>query len=150
MFLLHFLLYFSILCKHLCNCTYWWLFCLFFPRIPSINTGSLTALCVSNIFFMLPWQFAQFVLLTQVSPYLPLNSLFVNLDKLTALYRQPLNSQLYQRFPFSQISFSLSQKILTIYHINIFLDLSLKVAHLHHLPFCVRTKNIYFSHISSL
>uniref|UniRef100_A0A8C3V3J0 D19L1 mannosyltransferase n=1 Tax=Catharus ustulatus TaxID=91951 RepID=A0A8C3V3J0_CATUS len=35
-------------------------------RIPSINTGSLIALCVSNIFFMLPWQFAQFVLLTQV------------------------------------------------------------------------------------
>uniref|UniRef100_A0A8D2PNB1 D19L1 mannosyltransferase n=1 Tax=Zosterops lateralis melanops TaxID=1220523 RepID=A0A8D2PNB1_ZOSLA len=37
---------------------------------------SLIALCVSNIFFMLPWQFAQFVLLTQVSPYLLLNSLF--------------------------------------------------------------------------
>uniref|UniRef100_A0A8U8C2B0 Uncharacterized protein n=1 Tax=Geospiza parvula TaxID=87175 RepID=A0A8U8C2B0_GEOPR len=48
-------------------------------RIPSINTGSLIALCVSNIFFMLPWQFAQFVLLTQVSPYSPLNSLFVSL-----------------------------------------------------------------------
>ncbi|NXT46517.1 D19L1 mannosyltransferase, partial [Pluvianellus socialis] len=46
-------------------------------RIPNINTGSLIALCVSNIFFMLPWQFAQFVLLTQVRPYLPLNSLFV-------------------------------------------------------------------------
>ncbi|KAI1242932.1 hypothetical protein IHE44_0000493 [Lamprotornis superbus] len=36
-------------------------------RIPSINTGSLIALCVSNIFFMLPWQFAQFVLLTQIA-----------------------------------------------------------------------------------
>ncbi|XP_008945171.1 PREDICTED: probable C-mannosyltransferase DPY19L1, partial [Merops nubicus] len=36
-------------------------------RIPNINTGSLTALCVSNIFFMLPWQFAQFVLLTQIA-----------------------------------------------------------------------------------
>uniref|UniRef100_A0A8C5WZX0 D19L1 mannosyltransferase n=1 Tax=Malurus cyaneus samueli TaxID=2593467 RepID=A0A8C5WZX0_9PASS len=48
-------------------------------RIPNINTGSLIALCVSNIFFMLPWQFAQFVLLTQVRPYLPLNILFVSL-----------------------------------------------------------------------
>ncbi|KAM4906759.1 protein C-mannosyl-transferase DPY19L1 [Sylvia borin] len=36
-------------------------------RIPSINKGSLIALCVSNIFFMLPWQFAQFVLLTQIA-----------------------------------------------------------------------------------
>ncbi|XP_075560766.1 protein C-mannosyl-transferase DPY19L1 isoform X1 [Pelecanus crispus] len=36
-------------------------------RIPNINTGSLIALCVSNIFFMLPWQFAQFVLLTQIA-----------------------------------------------------------------------------------
>ncbi|NXE27334.1 D19L1 mannosyltransferase, partial [Ardeotis kori] len=36
-------------------------------RIPNINTGSLIALCISNIFFMLPWQFAQFVLLTQIA-----------------------------------------------------------------------------------
>ncbi|NXJ72087.1 D19L1 mannosyltransferase, partial [Rostratula benghalensis] len=36
-------------------------------RIPNVNTGSLIALCVSNIFFMLPWQFAQFVLLTQIA-----------------------------------------------------------------------------------
>ncbi|KAM8811750.1 protein C-mannosyl-transferase DPY19L1 [Eudromia elegans] len=36
-------------------------------RIPNINTGSLIALCVSNVFFMLPWQFAQFVLLTQIA-----------------------------------------------------------------------------------
>ncbi|XP_010149989.1 PREDICTED: probable C-mannosyltransferase DPY19L1, partial [Eurypyga helias] len=36
-------------------------------RIPNINTGSLIALCVSNIFFMLFWQFAQFVLLTQIA-----------------------------------------------------------------------------------
>ncbi|KFZ56701.1 putative C-mannosyltransferase DPY19L1, partial [Antrostomus carolinensis] len=36
-------------------------------RVPNINTGSLIALCVSNIFFMLPWQFAQFVLLTQIA-----------------------------------------------------------------------------------
>uniref|UniRef100_A0A8D0GTT9 C-mannosyltransferase DPY19L1 n=1 Tax=Sphenodon punctatus TaxID=8508 RepID=A0A8D0GTT9_SPHPU len=28
---------------------------------------SLIALCISNVFFMLPWQFAQFVLLTQVA-----------------------------------------------------------------------------------
>uniref|UniRef100_A0A8C5WZW8 D19L1 mannosyltransferase n=1 Tax=Malurus cyaneus samueli TaxID=2593467 RepID=A0A8C5WZW8_9PASS len=49
-------------------------------RIPNINTGSLIALCVSNIFFMLPWQFAQFVLLTQVRPYLPLNILFTAIE----------------------------------------------------------------------
>uniref|UniRef100_A0A8C2Y8A8 Dpy-19 like C-mannosyltransferase 1 n=1 Tax=Coturnix japonica TaxID=93934 RepID=A0A8C2Y8A8_COTJA len=48
-------------------------------RIPNINKGSLIALCVSNIFFMLPWQFAQFVLLTQVRSYLPLCGLFVSL-----------------------------------------------------------------------
>ncbi|XP_006269164.1 probable C-mannosyltransferase DPY19L1 isoform X1 [Alligator mississippiensis] len=36
-------------------------------RIPNVNRGSLIALCVSNIFFMLPWQFAQFVLLTQIA-----------------------------------------------------------------------------------
>uniref|UniRef100_A0A8C3LF42 D19L1 mannosyltransferase n=1 Tax=Chrysolophus pictus TaxID=9089 RepID=A0A8C3LF42_CHRPC len=36
-------------------------------RIPNVNKGSLIALCVSNIFFMLPWQFAQFVLLTQIA-----------------------------------------------------------------------------------
>uniref|UniRef100_A0A8C9N6P6 Dpy-19 like C-mannosyltransferase 1 n=1 Tax=Serinus canaria TaxID=9135 RepID=A0A8C9N6P6_SERCA len=35
-------------------------------RYLSVYT-SLIALCVSNIFFMLPWQFAQFVLLTQVT-----------------------------------------------------------------------------------
>ncbi|GAB5568683.1 probable C-mannosyltransferase DPY19L1 isoform X1 [Prionailurus iriomotensis] len=29
--------------------------------------GSLIALCISNVFFMLPWQFAQFVLLTQIA-----------------------------------------------------------------------------------
>uniref|UniRef100_A0A674J494 Dpy-19 like C-mannosyltransferase 1 n=1 Tax=Terrapene triunguis TaxID=2587831 RepID=A0A674J494_9SAUR len=36
-------------------------------RTPNINRGSLIALCVSNVFFMLPWQFAQFVLLTQIA-----------------------------------------------------------------------------------
>uniref|UniRef100_A0A8U8BTG5 Uncharacterized protein n=1 Tax=Geospiza parvula TaxID=87175 RepID=A0A8U8BTG5_GEOPR len=35
-------------------------------RYLSVSTG-LIALCVSNIFFMLPWQFAQFVLLTQIA-----------------------------------------------------------------------------------
>uniref|UniRef100_A0A8C9N7C1 Dpy-19 like C-mannosyltransferase 1 n=1 Tax=Serinus canaria TaxID=9135 RepID=A0A8C9N7C1_SERCA len=35
-------------------------------RYLSVYT-SLIALCVSNIFFMLPWQFAQFVLLTQIA-----------------------------------------------------------------------------------
>ncbi|NXY89488.1 D19L1 mannosyltransferase, partial [Alcedo cyanopectus] len=36
-------------------------------RIPNVKAGSLIALCVSNVFFMLPWQFAQFVLLTQIA-----------------------------------------------------------------------------------
>uniref|UniRef100_A0A8C6QCA6 Dpy-19 like C-mannosyltransferase 1 n=1 Tax=Nannospalax galili TaxID=1026970 RepID=A0A8C6QCA6_NANGA len=36
-------------------------------RATKLHRGSLIALCISNIFFMLPWQFAQFVLLTQVS-----------------------------------------------------------------------------------
>ncbi|CAH2283287.1 probable C-mannosyltransferase DPY19L1 isoform X1 [Pelobates cultripes] len=36
-------------------------------RTPNIGRRSLIALCVSNVFFMLPWQFAQFVLLTQIS-----------------------------------------------------------------------------------
>uniref|UniRef100_A0A8C9N5B6 Dpy-19 like C-mannosyltransferase 1 n=1 Tax=Serinus canaria TaxID=9135 RepID=A0A8C9N5B6_SERCA len=50
-------------------------------RYLSVYT-SLIALCVSNIFFMLPWQFAQFVLLTQVSPYSPLNSLFAHIGNI--------------------------------------------------------------------
>ncbi|XP_075683053.1 protein C-mannosyl-transferase DPY19L1 isoform X2 [Rhinoderma darwinii] len=36
-------------------------------RTPFPGRRSLFALCVSNIFFMLPWQFAQFVLLTQIA-----------------------------------------------------------------------------------
>ncbi|KAJ8783140.1 hypothetical protein J1605_009748 [Eschrichtius robustus] len=35
-------------------------------RATKLYRGSLIALCISNVFFMLPWQFAQFVLLTQV------------------------------------------------------------------------------------
>ncbi|XP_066483432.1 protein C-mannosyl-transferase DPY19L1-like isoform X2 [Tiliqua scincoides] len=35
-------------------------------RTQNVNRRSLIALSVSNVFFMLPWQFAQFVLLTQV------------------------------------------------------------------------------------
>uniref|UniRef100_A0A452T6T3 Dpy-19 like C-mannosyltransferase 1 n=1 Tax=Ursus maritimus TaxID=29073 RepID=A0A452T6T3_URSMA len=35
--------------------------------VTHILRGSLIALCISNVFFMLPWQFAQFVLLTQIS-----------------------------------------------------------------------------------
>ncbi|KAJ6662048.1 hypothetical protein lerEdw1_012895 [Lerista edwardsae] len=35
-------------------------------RAQNVNRRSLIALSVSNVFFMLPWQFAQFVLLTQV------------------------------------------------------------------------------------
>uniref|UniRef100_A0A452T6W1 Dpy-19 like C-mannosyltransferase 1 n=1 Tax=Ursus maritimus TaxID=29073 RepID=A0A452T6W1_URSMA len=36
-------------------------------RATKLYRGSLIALCISNVFFMLPWQFAQFVLLTQIS-----------------------------------------------------------------------------------
>ncbi|XP_063778604.1 protein C-mannosyl-transferase DPY19L1 isoform X2 [Pseudophryne corroboree] len=36
-------------------------------RTPYIGRRSLIALGVSNVFFMLPWQFAQFVLLTQIA-----------------------------------------------------------------------------------
>ncbi|XP_072268333.1 protein C-mannosyl-transferase DPY19L1 isoform X2 [Pyxicephalus adspersus] len=36
-------------------------------RTPNIGRRSLIALCASNVFFMLPWQFAQFVLLTQIA-----------------------------------------------------------------------------------
>ncbi|XP_016077772.1 PREDICTED: probable C-mannosyltransferase DPY19L1 isoform X2 [Miniopterus natalensis] len=36
-------------------------------RATKLCRGSLIALCVSNVFFMLPWQFAQFVLLTQIA-----------------------------------------------------------------------------------
>lgn len=135
LFWLHSLLYFSTIREHHCNFTYWCLFCLFFPRIPNINSGSLTALCVSNIFFMLPWQFAQFVLLTQVRPCSPLHSLFVLTRQTTALRSQPLNSRLYWCFCFSQIALLLPGKIHTFYH-NIFLVLYLKVDHLHHSVFC--------------
>ncbi|XP_043921026.1 probable C-mannosyltransferase DPY19L1 [Protopterus annectens] len=36
-------------------------------RSQNADKKMLTALCAANIFFMLPWQFAQFVLLTQIS-----------------------------------------------------------------------------------
>ncbi|XP_061442377.1 probable C-mannosyltransferase DPY19L1 isoform X1 [Rhineura floridana] len=36
-------------------------------RTQNVNRRALIALSVSNVFFMLPWQFAQFVLLTQVA-----------------------------------------------------------------------------------
>ncbi|KAG9476037.1 hypothetical protein GDO78_002873 [Eleutherodactylus coqui] len=36
-------------------------------RTPNIGRRSLFGLCLFNIFFMLPWQFAQFVLLTQIA-----------------------------------------------------------------------------------
>ncbi|XP_073094713.1 protein C-mannosyl-transferase DPY19L1 isoform X3 [Manis javanica] len=36
-------------------------------RASKLYRGSLIALCISNVFFMLPWQFAQFVLLTQIA-----------------------------------------------------------------------------------
>uniref|UniRef100_A0A493THB2 Dpy-19 like C-mannosyltransferase 1 n=1 Tax=Anas platyrhynchos platyrhynchos TaxID=8840 RepID=A0A493THB2_ANAPP len=59
-------------------------------RIPNINTGSLIALCVSNIFFMLPWQFAQFVLLTQVSLVVCFILMFGNSMLLTSYYAASL------------------------------------------------------------
>uniref|UniRef100_A0A8D0GQD9 C-mannosyltransferase DPY19L1 n=1 Tax=Sphenodon punctatus TaxID=8508 RepID=A0A8D0GQD9_SPHPU len=43
------------------------LFVTYILRTPNISRRSLIALCISNVFFMLPWQFAQFVLLTQVA-----------------------------------------------------------------------------------
>ncbi|XP_072865087.1 protein C-mannosyl-transferase DPY19L1 isoform X4 [Chlorocebus sabaeus] len=36
-------------------------------RATKLYRGSVIALCISSVFFMLPWQFAQFVLLTQIS-----------------------------------------------------------------------------------
>ncbi|XP_056376422.1 probable C-mannosyltransferase DPY19L1 isoform X2 [Hyla sarda] len=36
-------------------------------RTPTLGRRSQFLLCVSNVFFMLPWQFAQFVLLTQIA-----------------------------------------------------------------------------------
>ncbi|KAM4688773.1 protein C-mannosyl-transferase DPY19L1 [Discoglossus pictus] len=36
-------------------------------RSPVVVRRSLIALCISNVCFMLPWQFAQFVLLTQIA-----------------------------------------------------------------------------------
>ncbi|KAJ7400429.1 putative C-mannosyltransferase DPY19L1 [Pitangus sulphuratus] len=59
-------------------------------RIPNINTGSLIALCVSNVFFMLPWQFAQFVLLTQVSLLVCFILMFGNSMLLTSYYAASL------------------------------------------------------------
>lgn len=38
-----------------------------FVRTRNPRKNTMMALGISNIFFMLPWQFAQFVLLTQVS-----------------------------------------------------------------------------------
>ncbi|KAF5927693.1 hypothetical protein HPG69_000598 [Diceros bicornis minor] len=43
---------------------FWWRSA---PRATKLYRGSLIALCISNVFFMLPWQFAQFVLLTQIA-----------------------------------------------------------------------------------
>ncbi|MBN3305496.1 D19L1 mannosyltransferase, partial [Amia calva] len=43
------------------------LFPMFSLRSPNPGKGAFVALGVSNVFFMLPWQFAQFVLLTQIA-----------------------------------------------------------------------------------
>ncbi|XP_006124115.2 protein C-mannosyl-transferase DPY19L1 isoform X2 [Pelodiscus sinensis] len=59
-------------------------------RTPNINRGSLIALCVSNVFFMLPWQFAQFVLLTQASLALCFILMFGNSMLLTSYYAASL------------------------------------------------------------
>ncbi|XP_044310553.1 probable C-mannosyltransferase DPY19L1 isoform X3 [Varanus komodoensis] len=52
-------------------------------RTQKVNRRSLIALSVSNVFFMLPWQFAQFVLLTQVATVFGLYILgFIDSSKL--------------------------------------------------------------------
>lgn len=115
------LLCFLIICKYLCSLTYWYLFCLFFPRIPNVNKGSLIALCVSNIFFMLPWQFAQFVLLTQVRPYSPLHGLFVYFKQIDYFVQAAIEYTIILMLSF-QLQL-LSGKIHPTYHTRFFLSL---------------------------
>ncbi|KAM3928896.1 protein C-mannosyl-transferase DPY19L1 [Leptodactylus fuscus] len=57
-------------------------------RTPVPGKRSLVALCASNICFMLPWQFAQFVLLTQIAALFAIYLIgFLNSDKfLNILY----------------------------------------------------------------
>ncbi|KAG8512264.1 putative C-mannosyltransferase DPY19L2, partial [Galemys pyrenaicus] len=50
--------------------TYWTEFSLL--RNPSIGRRRYIALCLSNIAFMLPWQFAQFILFTQIASLFPM------------------------------------------------------------------------------
>ncbi|EDL25287.1 dpy-19-like 1 (C. elegans) [Mus musculus] len=61
-----------------------------FPRAPELCRGSLIALCISNVLFMLPWQFAQFVLLTQISLVLCFVLMFGNSMLLTSYYASSL------------------------------------------------------------
>lgn len=144
MFSFHSLFNFLIICKYLCNLTYWYVFCLFFPRIPNINKGSLIALCVSNIFFMLPWQFAQFVLLTQVRSYLPLCGLFVYFKQIDYFVQTGIEFTIILMLPFQPDL--LSGKIHPIYHTSFFLVFKFEVASFKtHSMVCTRTKKIPFS-----
>ncbi|XP_073094712.1 protein C-mannosyl-transferase DPY19L1 isoform X2 [Manis javanica] len=59
-------------------------------RASKLYRGSLIALCISNVFFMLPWQFAQFVLLTQISLALCFVLMFGNSMLLTSYYASSL------------------------------------------------------------
>nr|XP_033786494.1 probable C-mannosyltransferase DPY19L1 isoform X2 [Geotrypetes seraphini] len=59
-------------------------------RTSIVGRGSLIALCVSNVFFMLPWQFAQFVLLTQASLGLCFILMLGNSMLLTSYYAASL------------------------------------------------------------
>ncbi|KAK2503212.1 hypothetical protein MC885_013032 [Smutsia gigantea] len=59
-------------------------------RATKLYRGSLIALCISNVFFMLPWQFAQFVLLTQISLALCFVLMFGNSMLLTSYYASSL------------------------------------------------------------
>uniref|UniRef100_A0A8C2T5U0 Dpy-19 like C-mannosyltransferase 1 n=1 Tax=Coturnix japonica TaxID=93934 RepID=A0A8C2T5U0_COTJA len=95
-------------------------------RIPNINKGSLIALCVSNIFFMLPWQFAQFVLLTQVRSYLPLCGLFVYFKQIDYFVQTGIEFTIILMLPFQPDL--LSGKIHPIYHTSFFLVFKFEVA----------------------
>ncbi|KAL1781731.1 putative C-mannosyltransferase DPY19L2 [Sigmodon hispidus] len=50
--------------------TYWFYFLL--SRTSTVNKNHYMALCFSNVAFMLPWQFAQFILFTQIASLFPM------------------------------------------------------------------------------
>ncbi|RXM27196.1 putative C-mannosyltransferase DPY19L1 [Acipenser ruthenus] len=59
-------------------------------RSPRPGKFAFVALGVSNVFFMLPWQFAQFVLLTQISLLVCFVLMFGNAMLLTSFYASSL------------------------------------------------------------